>query len=88
MAQVLPKQNTLDYYKTNLKTTILIESEGQLDITKIPIVRLVALCKIKILCNMVFRGFDKLVDRGLSVGVLQVHVDRLIPEQAWHKQPF
>ena len=33
MAQVLPKQNTLDYYKTNLKTTILIESDGQLDIT-------------------------------------------------------
>ena len=33
MAQVLPKQNTLDYYKKNLKTTILIESDGQLDIT-------------------------------------------------------
>ena len=33
MAQVLPKQNTLDFYKTNLKTTILIESDGQLDIT-------------------------------------------------------
>ena len=33
MAQVLPKQNTLDYYKTNLKATILIESDGQLDIT-------------------------------------------------------
>ena len=33
MAQVLPKQNTLDYYKTNLKTIILIESDGQLDIT-------------------------------------------------------
>ena len=43
---------------------------------KIPIVGLIALCKIKI-CG--FFVFDKLVR---VVGVLQVHVDRLIPEQA------
>ena len=41
----------------------------------IPIVGLVALCKIKILCNLVFRGFDKLVDKGLSVYCRSMSID-------------
>ena len=43
---------------------------------KIPIVGLIALCKIKILCNLEFRGFDKLVEKGcLSVYCRSMSID-------------
>ena len=50
---------------------------------KIPLNVLIALCKIKkcilvLICNWQV-GWQRVV------GVLQVHVYRLIPEQAWHK---
>ena len=42
---------------------------------KIPIVGLIALCKIKILCNLVLKAFDKLVDKGLSVYCRSMSID-------------